>query len=67
MSLPTSLLAGTQAATADFDQPDALRFLDEHLARGGLDRSGYDELHKILAMLDEISLLLFPPKASTEE
>jgi hypothetical protein len=66
MSLHTSPLAGTQAATADSDRPDALRFLDEHLERGGLDKNGYDELYKIVAMLDEISLLLFPHSHSVD-
>jgi hypothetical protein len=60
MSLLTQQLAEQKAALADPDHPVALRFLDEQLARGGLDINGYNKLREVLSMISEISLLLFP-------
>ena len=67
MSLLTQQLAEARAALTDSGRPIALRFLDEHLARGGLDISGYNELHEVLRMFSEISLLLFPPSLGPDE
>lgn len=67
MSLLTQQLAEARAALTDPERPVALRFLDEHLARGGLDTSGYNELHEVLRMFNEISLLLFPPSLGPDE
>ena len=67
MSLLTQQLADARAALTDTERPVALRFLDEHLARGGLDISGYNELDEVLRMFSEISLLLFPPSLGPDE
>ena len=67
MSLLTQQLAEARAALSGLDRSIALRFLDEHLARGGLDVSGYNELHEVLRMFGEISLLLFPPSLGPDE
>ena len=67
MSLLTQQLAKAKAAFTDSDRSVALRFLDEHLARGGLDISSYNELHEVLRMFSEISLLLFPPSLGPDE
>ena len=66
MSLLTQQLAEDKAL-ANSDRPIASRLLDEHLARGGLDISGYNELHEVLRMFSEISLLLFPPSLGPDE
>jgi hypothetical protein len=66
MSLLTQQLAEDKAL-ANSDRPIALRLLDEHLARGGLDTDGYKELHEVLCMFSEISLLLFPPSLGPDE
>ena len=63
MSLLTRQLAEDKAP----DRPITLRLLDEHLARGGLDIEGYNELHEVLRMFGEISLLLFPPSLGPDE
>lgn len=67
MSLLTQQLVKEKAALANLDRPDALRFLDEQLARGGLDTDGYNKLHEVLSMISEISLLLFPSFLGLEE
>lgn len=67
MSLLTQQLAEQKAALADPDRPVALRFLDEQLARGGLDIKGYNKLRDVLSMFSEISLLLFPCSLSLDE
>ena len=41
-------------------RPGILRFLDAHLEHGCLDANGHDMLQRVLQMIDEISLLLFP-------
>jgi hypothetical protein len=66
MTLLTQQQAET-AALANSDHPVTLRCLDEHLARGRLDINGYNELHEVLRMFDEISLLLFPPSLGPDE
>jgi len=65
MSLLTQQLA--EKALANPDHPIALRLLDEHLARGGLDDDGYNELFEVLRMFSEISLLLFPPSVGPDK
>ncbi|GAB7329540.1 hypothetical protein MBLNU13_g01306t2 [Cladosporium sp. NU13] len=67
MSLLTQQMAEAEAALTDSDRRIALRFLDEHLARGGLDIRGYNELHEVLRVFSEISLLLFPPSVGPDE
>ena len=67
MSLLTRQLAEQKAALADPDRPAALRFLDEQLARGGLDIKGYNKLRDVLSMFSEISLLLFPCSLCLDE
>ena len=53
MSLLTQQLADARAALTDTERPAALRFLDE--------------LHEVLRMFSEISLLLFPPSLGPDE
>jgi len=67
MSLLTQQLKEEKAALANSDYPTALRFLDDQLARGGLDSNGYSKLHEVLEMFSEISLLLFPPIHDLDE
>lgn len=67
MSLLTQQLAEERAALANPDRPNAQHLLDEHLARGGLDITGYNKLDEVLDMFNEISLLLFPPSLGPDE
>lgn len=58
MSLPTPPLTGQIPPVVP--RPGILRFLDAHLEHGCLDAEGHDMLQRVLQMVDEISLLLFP-------
>ena len=67
MSQLTPSLAGAQAPPEPRYRPVALRFLDEHLARGGLVVNGHNVLYRVLQMFSEISLLLFPHSLRVHE
>jgi hypothetical protein len=66
MSLLTPSQASVRDITADPDGAVALRSLDEHLERGGLDINGYEDLHQVLRMFGEVSLLLFSRSHSVD-
>lgn len=58
MSLLTSPPSGRRPP--DNERPPLLRFLDAHLERGRLQVHSYDMLYRVMQMIGEISLLLFP-------
>ena len=67
MSQLTPSQAGAKVPPEARYRPVALRFLDEHLTRGGLIVNGHNVLYRVLQMFSEISLLLFPHSLRVDE
>lgn len=60
MSLPlTPSMTGSPPPPSNHDR--VLDFLQIHLEQGKLEPHSHDMLHRSVLMMDEISLLLFPP------